>query len=100
MVVSLVEEENEVNLAMRFTLSQPGVVAGIPPSFLDLLDKAIRAAGSTGHRPQRELDQLKQIAKSCESLFQKEEAQVASASPFHGPVFPDSPHECGCGHSV
>ncbi len=48
-----VEEENEVNLAMRFTLSQPGVVAGIPPSFLDLLDKAIRARGSTGRRPRR-----------------------------------------------
>ena len=93
-----VEEEKEVNLAMRFTLSQQGVVAGIPPSFLDLLDKAIQAARSYQPPTESELDELKQIAKTCESIFQKEEAQVACASPFHGPVFPESPHECGCGH--
>jgi len=94
-----VEEEKEVNLAMRFTLSQPGVVAGIPPSFLDLLDKAIQAARSYRPPTASELDELKQIAKTCTSLFQKEEAQVACASPSHGPVFPDSPHECDCcGH--
>ena len=83
---------------MRFTLSQQGVVAGIPPSFLDLLDKAIQAARSYRPPTKSELDELKQIAKTCRSLFQKEEAQVAHASHSHGPVFPDSPHECNCGH--
>ena len=39
-----VESQDEVDLAVRFSLSQPGVVAAIPPSFLDLLDKAIDAA--------------------------------------------------------
>jgi len=33
-----------VDLAWRFTLSRKGVVAGIPVSYLDLLDKAIEAA--------------------------------------------------------
>jgi predicted aldo/keto reductase-like oxidoreductase len=42
------ETQEEVDLAMRFTLSQRPVVAGIPPSFLDLLDKAIEA-GRTYH---------------------------------------------------
>ncbi|MHC4556301.1 MAG: aldo/keto reductase, partial [Planctomycetota bacterium] len=37
------ETQEETNIAMRFTLSQKPVVAGIPPSFLDLLDKAIEA---------------------------------------------------------
>jgi predicted aldo/keto reductase-like oxidoreductase len=92
-----VEDEKEVSLAMRFTLSQPGVVAGIPPSFLDLLGKAIAGARSYQPPTESELDELKQIAKNCESIFQKEEAQVACASPCHGPVYPDSPHEHGCG---
>ncbi len=92
------EEEKEVSLAMRFTLSQQGVVAGIPPSFLDLLDKAIQAARSYRPPTASELDELKLIAKSCESLFQKEEAQVASAAPCHRPINPDSPHECDGGH--
>ena len=39
-----VEEPQDVELAMRFTLSQPGVVTGIPPSFVDLLDRTIDAA--------------------------------------------------------
>jgi hypothetical protein len=30
-----------------------------------------------------------------ESVFLKEESQVAMGSPCHQPVFPDSPHECG-----
>ncbi len=34
-----VESQDEVDLAVRFSLSQPGVVAAIPPSFLDLVDK-------------------------------------------------------------
>ena len=45
-----------------------------------------------------ELEELRKIAATCESVFQKEEAQLTSASPCRGPVFPDSPHECGCGH--
>lgn len=93
-----VEEEKEVSLAMRFTLSQPGVVAGIPPSFLDLLDKAIQGARSYRAPTESELNELKQIANTCESIFQREDAQVACASQCHGPAFPDSPHECGGGH--
>ncbi len=67
-----VEDPGEVELAWRFTLSQPGVVAGIPPAFLELLDKAIEAA--KGYRPitEPETDTLRRIAKSCESIFQKE----------------------------
>jgi predicted aldo/keto reductase-like oxidoreductase len=90
-----VEEESEVHLAWRFTLSQKGVAAGIPPSFLDLLDKAIKAAGSYRPPTQAELDVLRQMARTCRSIFLKEEAQVACAGPQPNLVFPDCPHESG-----
>jgi hypothetical protein len=91
-----VEEPREVDLAWRFTLSQKGVVAGIPPSFLDLVDKAIDAAKN--YRPPTEADlaELQKMAKASESLFAKEESQIAMHG--HAPVYPDSPHECGGGH--
>jgi len=90
-----VEEPREVDLAWRFTLSQKGVVAGIPPSFLDLLDKAIEAAKNYRPPTAADLAELQQIAKTCESIFAKEEAQIAMHG--HAPAFPDSPHECDCG---
>ncbi|MBI4327266.1 MAG: aldo/keto reductase [Chloroflexi bacterium] len=93
-----VEEGREVDGAWRFTLSQKGVVAGIPPSFLDLLDKAIEAARNYRPPTAPELEELQRIAKTCESIFLREDTQVAGATPCHGPVFPDSPHECGYGH--
>ncbi|MBN2506768.1 MAG: aldo/keto reductase [Verrucomicrobia bacterium] len=93
-----VEEKHEVDLAWRFTLSQPGVVAGIPPSFLDLLDKAIDAAKDYQPPTAADLGQLQTIAKNCESIFVREESMVAGTMPCHGPAFPDSPHECGGGH--
>ncbi|MHC4595278.1 MAG: aldo/keto reductase [Planctomycetota bacterium] len=43
------EDEREIDMALRFTLSQKPVAAGIPPAFLDLLDKAIPVAQS--YRP-------------------------------------------------
>jgi predicted aldo/keto reductase-like oxidoreductase len=90
-----VEEASEVQLAWRFTLSRTGVVAGIPPSFLDLLDKAIVAGRAYQPPTEADLDQLQQIAKSCQSIFTREEAMVAAGWPCHEPIFPDSPHECG-----
>ncbi len=89
-----VEEAEEVDLAWRFTLSQPGVVAGFPPAFLDLLDKAIEACRNYRPITPPEVDRLREIAKTCLSVFQREEAKVAGGPCGH-PVFPDCPHECG-----
>jgi len=88
------ETQEEVDLAVRFTLSQRCVAAGIPPSFLDLLDKAIEAGRS--YRPITESETLKlqEMAKDCESLFRREEEQVARGDFSHSPVYADSPHEC------
>ncbi len=93
------ETEKEVDLALRFTLSRPGVVAGIPPSFLDLLDKAITAANHYQPPTAAEVDSLRKLAGQCESIFIREEAMVAMGTGHGHPIFPDSPHECdGGGH--
>jgi predicted aldo/keto reductase-like oxidoreductase len=89
-----VETEKEVNLAWRFTLSQKGVVAGIPPSYLDLLDKAIAAGKAYRPPTETELAELQQIAKGCESIFEREERQVALNLPHGKSPYPDCPHEC------
>jgi predicted aldo/keto reductase-like oxidoreductase len=88
-------DKEEVSLAWRFTLSQKGVVAGIPPSFLDLLDLAIEAGRNYQPITEAETDKLKTIAAACKSIFQREEESVACGPPRRGPLYPDSPHE-GC----
>ena len=91
------EEPDDVDLAIRFSLSQPGVAAIIPPSFLDLLDKAIVAA--KGLRPivPAEVERLRTMAQTCESIFQKEDAQAS----WHGAPpdsLSDNPYDGCCGH--
>ena len=90
-----VEEPRQVELAMRFVLSQKGVATALPTSFLDLLDKTVEAA--KGFKP---LDgeaetELKQMAANRESLFLAEERQVALNLKKWTPVYPDSPYEAG-----
>lgn len=96
------ETDEEVSLALRWTLSLKGVVAGIPPSWLDLLDKAITAANN--YRPATEGDvaALKKLAANAPSLFQREEKQFAQhqGQTRTAVVYPDSPHEYGHGHRV
>ena len=88
------ETQAETNAAMRFSLSQKPVVAGIPPSFLDLLDLAIEAGRSYRPITNAETQKLKVTAQSCLSLFQREEDRVARGESLHRPIYPDSPHEC------
>jgi predicted aldo/keto reductase-like oxidoreductase len=90
------ETQDETNAAMRFTLSQKPVVAGIPPSFLDLLDKAIEAGRSYRPITDAETQKLQETAQTCLSLFQRENEQVARGESLHGRTYPDSPYECCC----
>lgn len=94
------ETQDETNAAMRFTLSKKPVVAGIPPSFLDLLDKAIEAGRSYRPIADEETEQLKKTAGDCLSLFKSQEEAVARDQHLHEPFYPDSPHECcPCAHA-
>ena len=83
------EKQDDINLAYRWTLSLPGVVAGFPASFLDLQEKAIEAG--LAYRPATEADakKLEEMAKGSGSIFQREEDSVAFQSPY-----PHRPHEC------
>jgi aryl-alcohol dehydrogenase-like predicted oxidoreductase len=93
-----VETPADVELAMRFTLSQRSVAAGIPPSFVDLFERAVE--GAKNYRPLDDaaVAKLKEMAESRGSIFIREEQQVAMNLPYWTPVHPDSPHECGDGH--
>jgi predicted aldo/keto reductase-like oxidoreductase len=93
-----VEEPGDVELAMRFALSHKPVVSGIPPSFLDLLDKAIEAAKKYKPLDAEATAKLKEMAANQGSIFIREEQQVASnASPWT--LNPDSPYDRWEGHS-
>jgi len=83
-----VEEKRDVDLAWRFTLSRKGIVAGIPPSWLDLVDKAIEAAKTYRPATESELDELKKMAVNCPSLFEADDKKYAQAGPHH-------PHDDG-----
>ena len=84
------EEQDDINLAYRWTLSLPGVVMGFPPAWPDLQTKAI--AAGLAYRPATESDaeKLQAMAKDCGSIFKREEDTVASA---HLP-YPHHPHDC------
>ena len=92
-----VEEPVEVDMAMRFALSQPGVVAAIPPSFLDLLDKAIEAGKTLQPITDPEVSRLNELAQTCPSIFQKDETQAHWQHAPREPRFARSPHEGCCG---
>jgi len=95
-----VEEPQDVRMAIRFALSQPNVVAAIPPSYLDLLDKAIEAAKELQPVTDAEVQQLSEMAQSCTSIFQKDEAQAMWHHAPRSPRFASNPHEGCCGNWV
>ncbi len=85
-----VEEPRDVELAMRFALSQKPVAAGIPPSFLDLLDRSIEAAKKYQPLDAVAVSQLKQMAETRDSVFTREE-KIATENAFF--PYPDHPRE-------
>ena len=88
------ETQDEVDLAMRFALSQTPVVSAIPPSFLDLVDKAIVAGRTFRPVTQTETARLQTMADDCLSLFQGAEERVAMGGSVQQSLWPDSPHNC------
>lgn len=90
-----IEEPEEVDLAIRFALSQKSVVAAIPPSYLDLYEKSLTAAKTFRPITEAELERLKGMAAKWESVFLEQQKQVSMAHPHHDLAFPDSPYECG-----
>lgn len=75
--------------AERIATREKLVLAGYPPAWMDLQDKAITAG--IAYRPATEADakKLEAMAKDCGSIFKREEDLVAHHSPY-----PHHPHEC------
>jgi len=90
---SSVEEQHQIELAMRFALSQKGVVAAIPTSFIELLDKTIEAAKVYKPLDTAAAEQLKHMAENRESIFLNEEKQVAFNHPHGNPLYPAAHQE-------
>jgi predicted aldo/keto reductase-like oxidoreductase len=88
------ERDDEIELALRFALSQPGVATTVPVSYLDLLDKCIKAARSYQPITEAEVAKLQELAKGCGSVFQKEEDDATTTHLSRASYHPDSPHEC------
>ena len=78
------EEPQQIDLSLRFTLSLTPVVVGMPPGFLDLLDKAIDAGRSYRPITDDETEQLRQLAAGRASLFRKEQQVARGRSPAGG----------------
>jgi predicted aldo/keto reductase-like oxidoreductase len=91
------ETPEEISLALRFALSLSGVVAGVPPSWVDLLNKAITAGTEYRAATTADKDQLRELAKQCIALFtQEDEKANSTATDFHGP-YPTHPYGWGDG---
>jgi predicted aldo/keto reductase-like oxidoreductase len=86
------EDQEDINMAWRFSLSLPGVVTGFAPGFLDLVDRAITAGHA--YHPATEADQakLQAMAAGQGSIFKREEDSVAMGRPFESP-YPHRPHQ-------
>jgi len=71
------EDQEEVNLVMRWALSQEPVVTTFSPAFLDLADKSIEAGRNFRPITEEEIARLQAKAKECQSVFKREEDAVA-----------------------
>lgn len=89
------ETPEEIAVALRFSLSLKGVVAGIPPSFIDLVEKAVTAARDLQPATAQDREQLREFAKKCQSLFLREDTQPEPpAAAGLGIPYPERLHEC------
>ncbi len=71
------EEKEEIRMALRFTLAQKNVVAGIPPSFLDLLERTVDVAQQDKPITDDELTELKNMAQNRPPVFLSQQIRAA-----------------------
>jgi predicted aldo/keto reductase-like oxidoreductase len=81
------EEPEIVNLAVRWTLSQPQVATAVPTGFIDLFDKVAPVGPVSKPITEAEIARLQELAKTCVSQFQREEQGVAMHQHYY-----DCPH--------
>jgi predicted aldo/keto reductase-like oxidoreductase len=88
------ESQAEIDMAIRFSLSQPPVAAAISPSFVDLFEKSIEAGKNYRPITETETQRLKEIAEASLSVFEREDKQHAMHLPH---PYPYGPYDGCCG---
>lgn len=88
------EEQDELDLFFRWTMSQKNLAAGIPCSFFPQIDMCVTAAKSFAPVTDDNVTKLRSIADNCHSLFRAREQQVAMGRDPIEPFGIDNPHEC------
>lgn len=83
-----VEDPESVELALRFSLSQRGVVAALPTSFVELFEKAVEGARRFKPLDAAATAKLREMAANRGSIFLAEEKQVAVNHPHLNPHYP------------
>jgi aryl-alcohol dehydrogenase-like predicted oxidoreductase len=83
-----VEDPKQIQLAVRFALSQKGVATAVPTSFVDLFEKTVEAAKTFHPLDQEAVTELQAMAADRESIFLNEEKQVAVNHPHLNPAYP------------
>jgi predicted aldo/keto reductase-like oxidoreductase len=73
-----VSDPAEIDLALRFTLSQPAVATAVTPSDVDLIRLAVAIGPDYRPLSDREVAELKDLSKDLISHFEGEEARVAA----------------------
>ncbi len=89
------ETPEEISLALRFSLSLKNVITGIPPSFVDLVDKSISSANNYQPATTADQAQLRELATKCESVFIREDERGSSSASLLRSPYPDHPQSCG-----
>ncbi len=93
------DEQEELDLFLRWTMSQANLASAIPCSFFPQLDMCIRAAKAFTPITDEETQKLQGIAANCLSLFRPREQKVAMGQLPEDPYGFDNPHECfRCGN--
>jgi predicted aldo/keto reductase-like oxidoreductase len=83
-----IEDDETINLAVRWTLSQEPVAAAVPPGYIDLFEKAATVGPVYKPVTEAEVGKLQELAKSRISQFQREEQGVT----MDGPAYYECPH--------
>jgi predicted aldo/keto reductase-like oxidoreductase len=87
-----VEDPMELHLTWRFVLSLKGVVAGFSPAFLDLFEKAVEVARNFKEATEADVAELKRIAGTSETIFQREDGMASAGRPDEMP-YPHHPYD-------
>jgi predicted aldo/keto reductase-like oxidoreductase len=88
------EEQHELSLFLRWTLSHKNVAAGIPCSFFPQLDMCIQAAKAFTPITQNETQRLRTLAADCKSLFRSHEVLAAAGRMPAEQFCMHNPHDC------